>query len=109
MPPIDLFPILAAIGGILMFVAIIWGVTAVTVALQCYSFSVSRLVPLKNLTLTNAQHLLFLQADAWAKKHGFHYVGMFRVQMIIIAAWEHPERCSTQSSIIWGLMSRLTD
>ena len=77
----DILPILAAIGGFLSFVAIIYCVTTVIFALQLYSISVSRFVPLKNLTLTDKQHLLFLKADAWAREHGFHYIGIFRFQI----------------------------
>jgi len=90
----DILLILAAVGGVLLSIAIIHLVTAVVLAMQVYSLSISRFVPLKKLTLTDKQHLLFLQADAWAKRHGFHYVGIFRFQILCIAAWENPERCT---------------
>ncbi len=87
-----LLPILAVLGGLLTVVGTIYLVTAFVVAVQIYSFSISRLVRIPKLIVSTKRRLIFSETDLWAEENGFHYVGLFRIQVVLLAVWENPEK-----------------
>jgi hypothetical protein len=81
-------------GVVLPVFAVIYITIAVVLCIQIYSFAISRCKKWKNLTLPVKQHRLFQRTDDWATENGFHYVGIFQVQVTFFATWENPEKSS---------------
>jgi len=50
--------------------------------------------PLKKLTISPRVHDTFWATEVWAKRHGFHYVGIFHEGTVNIAIWENAERAT---------------
>ncbi|MDR2115102.1 MAG: hypothetical protein LBP87_01850 [Planctomycetaceae bacterium] len=88
----SILSILAAGGGILLFSVIGYLFVAVIVGIQVYTFAITRCVKLPKLTLPPKLYRIFRQTDEWAEENGFHYVGIFRFQIMILAVWENPEK-----------------
>ncbi len=85
----------AVIVGIYLFFSLLNGI-------QFWVLSRSRLTRVPKLTVTGKMHRIFLESDAWAKGHDFHYVGLFRYGGIVIGVWENPERCSFLAQYFFG-------
>lgn len=79
--------IVLPLGAIYLFVAFI-------VLLQVYSFCVCRMVHVDSPNVSPTQRQNFYRLDAWAKANGFRFVGIYRFQALVLAAWESPEKSS---------------